>query len=62
VGRASKRLGKNLSQLIIPEMHRAAHKSGLGALFCRQGKAPVLGRRIEIEALRRDGKRDQGPN
>jgi PAS domain S-box-containing protein len=48
-------LGKDLSQLIIPELHRAAHKSGLEH-FLQTGEGPVLGRRIEIEALRRDGK------
>jgi signal transduction histidine kinase len=36
-------------------MHRAAHKSGLEH-FLQTGEGPVLGRRIEIEALRRDGK------
>lgn len=48
-------LGENLGRLIIPENHRAAHRSGLRH-FLRTSEGPVLGRRIEIEALRRDGK------
>jgi PAS domain S-box-containing protein len=48
-------LGAALSELIIPETHRAAHKSGLER-FLRTGEGPVLGRRIEIDARPRDGK------
>jgi PAS domain S-box-containing protein len=48
-------LGGNLGELIIPENHRAAHKSGLQR-FLRTGEGPILGRRLEIEARRRDGK------
>ena len=48
-------LGRNLGELIIPEIHRAAHKSGLQR-FLRTGEGPILGRRLEIEARRRDGK------
>jgi signal transduction histidine kinase/CheY-like chemotaxis protein len=48
-------LGRNLSELIIPEIHRAAHKSGLEH-FLRSGESQILGRRVEIEARRRDGK------
>jgi PAS domain S-box-containing protein len=51
----SKALGQTLAELIIPEVHRAAHKSGLDR-FLRTGEGNVLGRRIEIEARRRDGK------
>ena len=51
----SEALGGNLSELIIPEMHRAAHKAGLEH-FLRTGEGPILGRRIEIDARRRDGK------
>ena len=47
-------LGKNLGDLIIPGIHRAGHASGL-ARFLSTGEGPILGRRIEIEALRRDG-------
>ncbi len=48
-------LGRNLSELVIPEPHRAAHKAGLQR-FLTTGEGSILGRRIEIEALRRDGK------
>ncbi len=48
-------LGRNLTELIIPELHRAGHEAGMER-FLRTGEGPVLGRRIEIEALRRDGK------
>jgi PAS domain S-box-containing protein len=48
-------LGRSLGELIIPEIHRAAHKSGLQRFLCT-GEGSVLGRRLEIEARRRDGK------
>jgi PAS domain S-box-containing protein len=51
----SEALGRNLGELIIPESRRAAHKSGLRR-FLRTGEGPILGRRLEIEARRRDGK------
>jgi PAS domain S-box-containing protein len=51
----SEALGQKLGELIIPEIHRARHASGM-ARFMRTGEGQILGRRIEIEALRRDGK------
>jgi PAS domain S-box-containing protein len=48
-------LGKTLGELIIPEAHLPAHKAGLER-FLRTGQGTILGRRIEIDALRRDGK------
>ncbi|HEV7408025.1 MAG TPA: PAS domain S-box protein, partial [Bradyrhizobium sp.] len=48
-------VGKLLSELIIPEMHRAAHRSGLER-FLRSGERSILGRRLEIVARRRDDK------
>jgi PAS domain S-box-containing protein len=47
-------LGRNLGELIIPEIHRAAHKAGLEH-FLLTGEGPILGRRVQIEARRRDG-------
>ncbi len=47
-------LGQELGELIIPEIHRASHASGI-ARFLSTGEGPILGRRIEIDALRRDG-------
>ena len=48
-------LGKNLGELIIPEIHRATHNSGLER-YLRTGESTFLGQRLEIEARRRDGK------
>jgi PAS domain S-box-containing protein len=48
-------VGRTLAELIIPEIYRDAHKSGLER-FLRTGESNVLGRRIEIDAKRRDGK------
>jgi PAS domain S-box-containing protein len=48
-------LGKNLSELIIPEVHRAAHRAGLER-YLRTGESTILGQRFEIEARRRDGR------
>jgi PAS domain S-box-containing protein len=46
-------IGQKLAALIVPERHRAAHWAGLEH-FLRTGEAAILGRRIEIDALRRD--------
>ena len=50
----SEALGKTLSELVIPEIHRAAHEAGLKH-FLLTGEGPILGRRLQIEARRRDG-------
>ena len=47
-------LGGDLATLIIPERFRAAHRDGL-ARFAASGEAPVLGKALELTALRRDG-------
>ena len=51
----SEALGKRLSELIIPELRRDAHEAGLKR-YLRTGHRKILGRRFEVEALRRDGK------
>ncbi len=51
----SEALGKRLGDLIIPEEQRDAHNAGLER-FLRTGHRKILGRRLELEALRRDGK------
>jgi PAS domain S-box-containing protein len=51
----SEAVGKRLGDLIIPEAQRDAHKAGLER-FLRTGHRKILGRRLELEALRRDGK------
>ena len=48
-------VGTKLSELIIPDIHRDAHQAGMER-FLRTGEARILGRRFEIEAIRRDGK------
>ncbi len=48
-------VGTKLSELIIPHVHRDAHTAGLER-FLRTGEGTILGRRFEIDAIRRDGK------
>jgi PAS domain S-box-containing protein len=47
-------VGKPLGNLIVPERHRARHEAGL-ARFLKTGESAILGKRMEMEALRRDG-------
>jgi two-component system, cell cycle sensor histidine kinase and response regulator CckA len=47
-------LGRELAGLIIPHRYRDAHRQGL-ARFLATGEGPVLGRRVELTGLRRDG-------
>jgi PAS domain S-box-containing protein len=47
-------LGRSLAETIIPERYREDHRRGL-ARFLQTGEGPVLGKRLELEALRRDG-------
>jgi PAS domain S-box-containing protein len=49
-------LGQNIAELIIPPEYREAHRRGL-AHYLVSGEGPMLGRRIEVEALRADGSR-----
>jgi len=46
--------GKILGDLIVPPRHRLRHRDGL-ARYLRGGESVILGRRLEIEARRRDG-------
>jgi hypothetical protein len=47
-------VGRMLSELIIPPRYRDAHSRGLQR-FLANGEGPVIGRRVELTALRRDG-------
>jgi PAS domain S-box-containing protein len=47
-------IGRNMAELIIPAQHRAAHHRGLKH-FLKTGEGSVLGRRIEMSALRQSG-------
>jgi PAS domain S-box-containing protein len=47
-------IGKRLADLIVPERFREAHVAGLKR-FVETGEAHVIGKRLELPALRRDG-------
>jgi len=47
-------IGRELGEVVIPEHLREAHRAGM-ARYLSTGVAHVLGRRIEIDALRADG-------
>ncbi len=47
-------VGRLLHEVIIPPSHREAHVRGLQN-FLATGQGPLLNRRIEVNALRRDG-------
>ncbi|HEX6655943.1 MAG TPA: EAL domain-containing protein [Candidatus Limnocylindria bacterium] len=47
-------LGKPMHRVLIPERFRRAHRAGLKR-YLRSGRARILERRIELEALHRDG-------
>ena len=47
-------IGKQLSDLIVPERYRSRHQDGL-TRYLSGGESAILGKRFEIEALRRDG-------
>ena len=46
--------GRPVAELIVPEALRDAHRGGLAHLLAT-GHGPILGRRIEVPAVRRDG-------
>ncbi|HYO26333.1 MAG TPA: PAS domain S-box protein [Lacipirellulaceae bacterium] len=47
-------VGKPMSSLLVPPQYREAHTRGMRH-YLATGEGPVLGRRIELEALRADG-------
>ncbi|HYI65383.1 MAG TPA: EAL domain-containing protein [Candidatus Limnocylindrales bacterium] len=47
-------IGAELAGLIIPEAHRSAHREGLRR-YGETGEARILSRRMELEAVHRDG-------
>ena len=47
-------VGKEMASLIIPEELRDKHREGL-ARYLETGEGPILGTRIEVNALRADG-------
>jgi diguanylate cyclase (GGDEF)-like protein/PAS domain S-box-containing protein len=48
-------LGRELGGLIIPERYRSAHRAGM-ARFAATGQSSVIGKRMELVALHRDGR------
>ena len=52
---AAEATGRILGDLLIPPQYREAHRRGV-AEFLATGAGPILGKRIEITALRRDGR------
>ena len=51
---AAEAVGRSMPDLIIPPPLRDAHREGVER-FLEGGKAPLLGRRLELTALHRDG-------
>jgi PAS domain S-box-containing protein len=47
-------LGKYLHHLIVPPSHAEAHQAGI-THYLRTGEAPILGEKLELEALNRSG-------
>ena len=52
--RAEELVGAEMAERIIPEALRDAHREGL-ARYLRTGRGPIVGRRVELTAMRRDG-------
>jgi PAS domain S-box-containing protein len=53
---APETLGREVAELIVPPEYRQGHRQGL-LRFLATGEGAVIGRRIELSALRRDGSR-----
>ena len=47
-------LGRSISDTIIPERHRANHEAGMRR-YLEHGTVRVIGKRVEIEAIKRGG-------
>lgn len=47
-------VGKSLQHLIIPSEHHHAHSQGMQR-YLSAGKTSIIGKRVEVEALRKDG-------
>jgi len=52
--RRKEAIGKELAELIIPPRLREQHRRGL-AHYLKTGEGPVLGKRLEMAAVRKDG-------
>ena len=47
-------VGASLGDLIVPDRYREAHRAGMGR-YLKTGEIHVLGKRLELPAMRRDG-------
>ncbi|MGJ8532438.1 MAG: PAS domain S-box protein [Alphaproteobacteria bacterium] len=47
-------IGKEMAKLIVPDKYRDAHRNGID-IYLETGHGPVIGNKIEIEAVRADG-------
>jgi PAS domain S-box-containing protein len=52
--KAAEAIGKRIGELIVPPHLRAQHEAGFRR-YMTTGQASVLGRRVEVEAMRADG-------
>lgn len=52
--RADETLGREMAELIVPEAYREAHRKGMEH-WINTGEGPVLGARLELAAMRKDG-------
>ncbi|MEZ4695572.1 MAG: ATP-binding protein [Rhodothermales bacterium] len=52
--KAEEALGKKMADLIMPERYREAHEAGFQR-FLQTGDGPILGKRIELDAIRKNG-------
>jgi PAS domain S-box-containing protein len=48
-------IGREVAELIIPPALREAHRRGLARYLERGGGGPIVGRRVELTAMRADG-------
>jgi len=53
---AEEMVGHDLADLVVPEESRTAHRTGL-AVYLRTGVSPLIGARLELTAVRKDGSR-----
>jgi PAS domain S-box-containing protein len=53
--RRSEAVGRTVAEIVIPPGQRDAHRAGLEK-FLTTGEGPILGRRVELSALHRDGR------
>lgn len=51
---ADEAIGRPLTEMIIPERHRAAHLAGIEE-FGSSGNGPILGDTVEVDAVKSDG-------